>query len=167
MRYMMLPSQSTSTDHPTRPSLFLVAVLLLVMVPVHVFAKELDGQVQETDFSGSGRGLANPGSINQLPSWFGVADPSAQQQSGLKNQSPVPESETALPGQISQQHAPLVGHAIKDKEVHGNRYFVNNKGLVYRRITRHPDTAMLKPGDTILAIDGHKIQSLDVGKYDV
>lgn len=58
--------------------------------------------------------------------------------------------------QIKPQQTPLVGHVIEDKGVHGNLYLVNKKGLVFWRVSHHPDTAFLKRGDRILAIDGHK-----------
>jgi hypothetical protein len=53
------------------------------------------------------------------------------------------------------QRTKLQGHAIEDKELHGSLYLVNPSGLVIWRTTRHPETALLKRGDRILAIDSH------------
>lgn len=67
-----------------------------------------------------------------------------------------PVTAEPLHGYLNQQQTPLVGHVIEDKGLHGNIYLVNAGGLVFWRISRHPDTALLKRGDRILAIDGHK-----------
>lgn len=140
-----------------RKSLCLTGLLVLFQLQ-GASAEQLNGNVSETEFKGIGNtqdlSAASQGN-HQLPSWFGVADPSAQQQSGLKNQSPVPESETALPGQISQQQTSLQGSVVEDNQRHGNLYLINSKGLILWRIIVHPKNVLFKRGDRILALDGY------------